>query len=59
MSYDNISAKTAKLRMALRAVLPSCTPDEALEALTEAIEELASAMADQEIDRLFNQGDFR
>jgi hypothetical protein len=57
MSYRDIHAATDSLQAVLKDVL-RLNDDEAGR-VTEAFEDLAKALADQEIDRLFNRGDFR
>jgi phage FluMu protein gp41 len=57
MSYRHISEKSDALDAVLRDVLQLSHQDAAR--ISEALAELAEAIADQEIDRLFNRGDFR
>ena len=57
MSYSAISAADESLTAVVKDVLR--LRDDEAERLVDAIKALASALADQEIDRLFNRGDFR
>jgi hypothetical protein len=57
MSYSAISAADESLTAVVKDVLR--LRDDEADRLVDAIKDLASALADQEIDRLFNRGDFR
>jgi hypothetical protein len=57
MSYSAISAADESLTAVVKDLLR--LKDDEADRLVDAIKDLASAMADQEIDRLFNRGDFR
>lgn len=56
MSYRHISEKGDALDAVLMAVLK--VSEEEAARISEALAELAQAIADNEIDRLFNRGDF-
>lgn len=57
MSYSEIMRATSSLEAVVRDIFK--LEDEAIYRLVEAIEDVARVHADQEIDRLFNRGDFR
>ena len=57
MSHREISRAASSLDVILREIL-RLTEDET-DRIIEAVKDLAEQVADQEIDRLFNRGDFR
>lgn len=57
MSYQEIRRAEDSLDAVLRDVLR--LKDDEVERIIEAIKDLSQTIADQEIDRLFNRGDFR
>ena len=57
MSYHAIQTADESLTAVVKDVLR--LRDDEADRLVDAIKDLASALADQEIDRLFNRGDFR
>ena len=57
MSHREINRAASSLDVILREVLR--LKEEETDRVIEAFKDLAEAVADQEIDRLFNRGDFR
>jgi len=57
MSYRDIHAATDSLAAVLKDVLR--LHDDEAGRVVEAVEALAQAIAEQEIDRTFNRGDYR
>ena len=57
MSHREISRAASSLDVILREILR--LTEEETDRVIEAVKDLAEAVADQEIDRLFNRGDFR
>lgn len=57
MSYHQIETAENSLDAVVKDIFK--LPDEHVWRISAAIKDLAIAVADQEIDRLFNRGDFR